>query len=124
MLKVDSFDISAYYYLTMAITKKIRDGLIKMVFGKQVTPRGLFELSEYFRRHAPINFVNEKTSEGLVAKSTNFRHGSIVTFGRDEKELDKNIKDAILTSFSIPSSYSREANVVNTKEKTHEYALA
>lgn len=103
----------------MAITKKIRDGLIRMVFGQYVTPRGLFELSEYFRRNNSIDFVGEKTQEGLVAKSTNFRHGSIVTFGKDEKELDKNIKDAILTSFCIPSSYSKEAKVVNTREQTH-----
>lgn len=107
----------------MAITKKIRDRLIRVVFGEYTTPRGLFDLSEYFRHFGPINFENEKTPEGFVTRSTNFRHGSIITSGKDEKELDKNIKDAILTSFSIPSSYAKEARVVNTKEKTQEYAL-
>ncbi len=108
----------------MAITKKVKDQIIRAIFGNSTTPRGLFELSEYFRRNGPINFNFEKTPDGLVAVSTNFRQGSIVTSGKDAKELDKNIKDAILTSFSVPSSYAKEARVVSAKEKAQEYALA
>jgi len=47
----------------------------------------------------------------IVAVSENFRYGSIVTFAEDEKRLDDKIKDAILTSFGIPSSYAKEAGI-------------
>jgi hypothetical protein len=111
-----------YIYLTtMSIVKKIKDFAIKVLFGKSATPRGLFELSEYFRLYEPIHFKNMKEGGELVARSTNFRYGSIVTSGKNKDELNKNIKDAILTSFGVPSSYANEAKVINTKEQ---YALA
>lgn len=46
-----------------------------------------------------------------MARSTNFRYGSIITSGKDEQEVDRNIKDAILTSFEIPSAYSADAKL-------------
>ncbi len=87
-------------------------------------PRGLFELSEYFRHFAPINFRYEKEDGSIVAVSTNFRYGSIITSGKNETDLDKNIKDAILTAFLVPSSYAKEAKVININEQGREYALA
>lgn len=103
----------------MAIAKKVKDWLKKYLFGKQ-PPEGLFELQEYFRLYEPISFEKKLESDGFVAISTNFRYGSIITHGKTEKELDTNIKDAILTSFEIPSSYAEEAKVVSTKE-THAF---
>ena len=58
-----------------------------------------------------------------IAISTNFRYGSIVTSGKDVEELEKNIKDAILTSFDIPSSYAKEANILKVGQERG-YAFA
>ncbi|MDD2753303.1 MAG: hypothetical protein PHT44_01715 [Candidatus Portnoybacteria bacterium] len=105
--------------------KMVKDWLIRALWGKNVIPRGLFDLGQYFRGFGPIVFRHEKGEDGsIIAISTNFRYGSIVTSGRDEKELDKNIKDAILTSFKVPSSYAKEAKIIRTDEKKKEYALA
>lgn len=108
----------------MSIVKKTKDNLIKLLLGETSIPRGLLELNQYFRMNDPIHFEYKKSDDGIIAISTNFRHGSIVTSGKDEKELDKNIKDAILTSFEIPSSYAKEAKIYKTGERTEEYALA
>ncbi|MFH1326020.1 MAG: hypothetical protein ABIH48_00955 [Candidatus Falkowbacteria bacterium] len=108
----------------MSIIKKTKDQTIKLLFGKSVVPRGLFELNQYFRINDPIGFDVKKSGDGLVAVSNNFRHGSIVTSGKDKKELDKNIKDAILTSFEIPSSYSKEARIMKEGERQDSYVLA
>ncbi|MFA6424046.1 MAG: hypothetical protein WCV83_01890 [Candidatus Magasanikbacteria bacterium] len=109
----------------MSITKKAQDQLIKFLFGKSFVPRGLFELNQYFRLYDPINFKNEKGKDGMiVAVSTNFRYGSIVTSGKDLKTLDENVKDAILTSFDIPSSFAKEAKIYKTSDRQEEYALA
>ncbi len=95
----------------MSFIKKAKDNLIKLLLGGNAVPRGLFEMEQYFRHNGPINFRREKGDNSIVAVSTNFRYGSIVTSGKDEQELDRNIKDAILTSFEIPSSYAKEASV-------------
>lgn len=109
----------------MKLTKKAKDQLIKAFFGKTSVPRGLFELSQYFRNYEPINFREEKGENGnIVAISTNYRFGSIVTSGKTPEELDKNIKDAILTSFDVPSSYAKEAAIQNVNNKQGEYAIA
>ncbi len=109
----------------MSITKKAKDQLIKFLLGKSSVPRGLFELNQYFRLYAPINFRNEKGEAGeIIAISTNFRYGSIITSGKDLKTLDENIKDAILTSFDIPSSFAKEAKIYKTSDKQEEYAIA
>jgi len=107
----------------MVICKKVKDQIIKVFLGDSTVPRGLFELGEYFRLYGSINFEHQKGDGVIIAKSTNFRYGSIVTSGKDEKELDKNIKDAILTSFQLPSSYSKEAKICKVGEKQLEYAL-
>lgn len=107
----------------MGIVKRSQDFIVKIASGDYV-PRGLFELSEYFRINEPIKFEFRKEDGKLVAISTNFRHGSIITSGKNSQELDVNIKDAILTSFEVPSSYAKEAGVSRVGERKQEYALA
>ncbi|MDO8443647.1 MAG: hypothetical protein Q7S78_01515 [Candidatus Azambacteria bacterium] len=87
-------------------------------------PRGLFELSQYCRKFGGIHFDYKKENSEIIAISSGFKLGSIVTSGKDEKELDENIKDAILTFFEIPSSYSKEAKVCKVGEGQREYAIA
>lgn len=109
----------------MALVKVMKDRLGKALLGKSVVPAGLVELNRYFRNNAPIHFENHPEDGGvIVAVSTNFRFGSIVAQGRNEVELDRNIKDAILTSFEVPSSYAKEAGVRNVGETAGQYALA
>ncbi len=108
----------------MSIIKKTKDQFIKFFLGNDMVPRGLFELNEYFRMYGPIKFECKKNNDNIIGISTNFRHGSIVTSGKNEKDLDKNIKDAILTSFEIPSSYTQEAKLYRQGEIQKEYAFA
>ncbi len=109
----------------MSLTKQIKDQLIKVLLGKASVPRGLFELAQYFRNYGSLNFKYEKGEDDkIIAISTNFRYGSIVTSGKNPEQLDKNVKDAILTSFEIPSSYDREAAIYKVGDKQGEYALA
>jgi len=106
------------------IYKKIKDYLIKFLLGSKTVPQGLFELSQYCRMFGGIHFDYKKENGAIIAISSGFKHGSIVTSGRNEEELDKNIKDAILTFFEIPSSYRKEAKVCKVGEKQREYAIA
>ena len=109
----------------MSALKMAKDQFIKALWGKNIVPRGLFDLGTYFRDYGSINFKHEKGEDGsIVAISTNFRYGSIITSGKDDKELDKNIKDAILTSFKVPSSYAKEAKIERADEKKKDYVLA
>ena len=109
----------------MPITKRLKDQLIKLLLGKNSVPRGLFELNQYFRQHGPIVFHFEQGADNnIIAISDNFLFGSIVTSGNNQQELDANIKDAILTSFEIPSSYYQEANIIKVGQEQKEYALA
>lgn len=105
--------------------KVFRDYIARVILGQYSVPRGLYDSREYFREHGAIAFKYEKTKEGIVARSKNFRWGAIVTFGKTPQELDRRIKDAILTSFEIPSSYAKEAKIkkVGSVDK-REYALA
>src|SRR3989339_1677368 len=106
----------------MSIIKQTKDQLLRWRMGKNFVPTGLFVLSQYFRANAPITFTFEKQSDGLIiAKSNNFRYGSIITSAPNELALDANIKDAILTAFQVPSSYSKKAGVKRVDEK--EYAF-
>jgi hypothetical protein len=105
-------------------TKKVKDYIMRLVLGKEYVPRGLFELHQYFRNYEPIEFRFTNEGESIIAESKNFRHGSIVTSGRDSKELNKNIKDAIMTSFEVPSSFSKEADIKQVRKEKKEYAFA
>ncbi len=107
----------------MGFLKRSKDAIAKTTSGGYV-PRGLFELSEYFRTNKAINFEFHNENGKIVAVSTNFRHGSIITVGKNTKELDANIKDAILTSFEVPSSYAKEASISRVDEQKQGYALA
>ena len=60
----------------------------------------------------------------MIAASNNFRFGSIVTAGKNERELDRNIKDAILTAFDIPSAYAKDAKLYHEGETAKAYAAA
>lgn len=104
--------------------KLVKDYTTKYLLGEDAIPRGLYEVSEYFRNYGPIVFKYTEEEGQIIAKSTNFKCGVIVTSGRNAQELDSNIKDAILTSFSIPSSYAKEANIKKVNSDSKEYALA
>jgi len=110
----------------MAILKELKDNFIKVISGGPTVPRGLFELQDYFRLYGPIHFENINKKDYIIARSTNFHWGSIMTEGKNEKELDQNVQDAILTAFEIPSSYSKEASIkkVGSVDKKKEYAIA
>ena len=109
----------------MLYIKIINDYIRKAVLPKGYVPEGLVELLRYSRNYGSIKFNFTKSQDGfIVAESENFRYGSIVTSGKDDKELDTNIKDAILTAFSIPSSYSKEAKIMNDLERAREYVVA
>ena len=108
----------------MAITKKIKDQLIRLLNGKDGVPRGLFEMDKYFRLYGPIRFEDKHKGDRIVAVSVNFNQGTIITSGDNKEDLDNNIKDAILTAFEIPSSYASEARVHKLDDKQGEYAIA
>lgn len=108
----------------MSIVKKTKDHFIKLIFGKAVVPRGLSELNNYFRIHGPINFKFQKGEDSIVAVSTDFVYGSIITSAKNCEEIDEKIKDAIMTSFEVPSSYAKEADIKKVCDKKEEYAFA
>ena len=111
------------YIDTMRITKVAKDYVVKGILGTAAVPRGLFELNQYFRHYKVINFKKHKEDDLIVAVSSDFQFGSIVTTGADENELDEKIKDAILTAFDIPSSYQKEAGIMRVGDKKDAYAL-
>ena len=108
----------------MNVLKVTKDKAMKTLLGKSVVPSGLVELNKYFRLYGPINFQNHQEDGVQVSVSTNFKYGSIITYGKDASELDRNIKDAILTSFEIPSVYLKEAGIIRVGESKDSYALA
>jgi len=73
----------------MAILKVLTDQLAKALFDtKGVLPRELFDLNQYFRHHGPINFSFKREGGFIIAVSTDFRHGSIISSGKNQEELD------------------------------------
>jgi len=107
----------------MSLYKQAKDHLIRAFLGKNAAPAGLVELNRYFRLYDPINFNYEKQEDGsLVAVSTNFRYGSIITSAARQDELDEKIKDAILTAFEVPSSYAKDAGIHRVAEKGYAFA--
>lgn len=101
----------------------IKKYFIKIFCGNYL-PEELFDLTNYFRHYRYINFTYKKELGKIIAISTNFRYGTIITSGRSKRELDKNIKDAILTAFEVPSAYAREAKIVGEGAYKQAYALA
>jgi len=96
----------------MSPVKVISDWLFKAYLtSHKAVPSGLVDMQRYFRSNDAIKFHYYKEEGVIVAVSENFRYGSIVTFAENEKQLDFKIKDAILTSFGIPTSYAKEAAI-------------
>ncbi len=108
----------------MNLLKVTKDKAIKALLGKATVPSGLYELNKYFRQYGPIEFKHHKDDGLIISVSTNFKYGSIIAHGRNLEELDKNVRDAILTSFEVPSSYKKEAAIVKEGERQNAYALA
>lgn len=100
----------------MNIVKILKDKVARKLSGESYIPESLFTYSEYFRNFHSINFTFHTEGGVLVAVSTDFKYGSIVTSGKSQVELDKNIKDAILTSFEIPSVYADKINLQKAEE--------
>lgn len=108
----------------MDVLKVAKDHLNKLLSGNRM-PREVFELRKYFSLYGAIEFKREVQEDGsFVAISTNFNRGSIITSGKTEEELDRNIKDAILTMFSVPSAYAKEAGVRKASSGALQYAAA
>ncbi len=109
----------------LKVTKDyIGKAVLKIFFGGRTVPRELLDLSDYFRHFGPIRFDYKQEGSVTVAISSNFRHGSIIAHGRNQEELENNIKDAILTSFDLPSAYQKEAEIKKVGGRAGEYALA
>ncbi len=109
----------------MSSAKIIKDWLFKAYLqSHSVVPSGLVDLQKYFRNNGAIRFNFHHEDGLIVAVSENYRYGSIVTFGKNETELDAKIKDAILTSFGIPSSYAKEAALHREGAEQMAYAAA
>ncbi|MBI4598733.1 hypothetical protein HY734_00880 [Candidatus Uhrbacteria bacterium] len=102
----------------MSFYKQAKDQLVRLILGSNAVPRGLVDLNHYFRFYGPIHFRHEKQEDGsIVAISQDFRYGSIITRAERLEELDEKVKDAILTAFEVPFSYSREAGVHRVGER-------
>lgn len=108
----------------MSVIKQVKDYLIKILWDGKSVPRELLELNEYFRNYGAIHFEEKEESGEFITISKDFKYGSIITSGKTREELDKNVEDAILTSFEIPSSYRKEANLHKVGQKNHSYAIA
>lgn len=108
----------------MNIIKITKDWLIKQLnHSPEFVPMGLVELQRYFRSNGPIEFKIEQQGDFYIATSQNFQYGSIIASAKNAENLDNKIKDAILTSFKIPSAYKNEAGIARQGEK-REYAAA
>lgn len=108
----------------MSWIKVIKDQAAKALRPADYVPEGLLELVRYSRDYKGISFHFEKVDNAIVARSTDFRFGSIITSGKDAQELDKNIKDAILTAFEIPSAYAAKADIRSMDELHMKYVAA
>jgi hypothetical protein len=112
-----------YEISNMSLYKQTKDALIRALLGKNAVPAGLSELNRYFRIYGPINFKYEKQQDGsFVAASSDFHYGSIITSAKSLNELDSKIKDAILTSFEVPSSYAKDAAIKRVNEGAYAFA--
>jgi len=81
-------------------------------------------LHDYFRYHEGINFEYKKKKDLIVAISKDFKHGTIITSGKNFKELEDKIRDAILTAFDVPSVYQDKVKLNPVGKFKKEYALA
>lgn len=104
--------------------KFLKDSATKLFSGNRLPP-GVLELRRYFAVYKEINFVKEVQPDGtIVAVSTDFHQGGIVTSGKDEEQLKENIEDAILTAFDVPGVYAKEAGIRQVGKHKLRYAPA
>lgn len=122
-IKVYNKLVKTYSY-SMLSTKVLKDRLVKFLLGQDYVPGSLYDCSEYFRHYSAIKFEYHNEDGLIVAVSTDFKYGSIITSAKNEKELDRNIKDAILTSFEVPSVYLDKVNLYKVGDQMEGYALA
>lgn len=107
----------------MSLFKQTKDWLSKFVIPEEVKPSGLVELNKYFRLYGPIHFEHKLQEDGsIVAISSDFKYGSIIAHAKSEERLETEIVDAILTSFEVPSSYAREAQVQRVGKKQYAFS--
>lgn len=105
--------------------KIAKDWIAKRFLGSSTVPKSLSDLNHYFAVYKTINFSYKKLEDGsLLAMSSDFVYGSIVTSGKNEDDLGSNIPDAILTAFEVPSAYAKEANIHRVAAGEFSYALA
>lgn len=107
----------------MKLYKVAKDYINKFALGKGFVPKGLNDSKEYFRLYGPIHFEYRHEDGLIIARSTNFRYGSIITEASTKNELEKKIKDAILTAFEVPSAYAGQAQIRRVGE-ANGYVLA
>lgn len=87
------------YKQAIDLLTKGRDKIVAHLFNESYVPVGLSDLNHYFRTYGAIHFRHEKQSDGsIVAISSNFRYGTIITHAQRLEELDEKVKDAVLTS--------------------------
>jgi len=110
----------------MQYSKKIKDNLFKILFQisyKNFVPKSVFDVHEYFRIYPAIQFMYKKEHGKYIAISENFRYGSIITSAETIEQLEKEIEDAILTAFEVPSSYAKEVKIHKIGNQERKYAL-
>ncbi len=107
----------------MTLSKRISDIARKHLLGED-SRHELEELRRYFSVYGPINFDYHREDGIIVAVSTDFRHGTIITNGRNELELDRNIRDAILSMFGVSSAFQKEAGIHNVNDHRYAYVAA
>jgi hypothetical protein len=101
----------------MEVLKVVKDHIDKWVFHRGQMPLEVKEWKKYVAVNGAVTFKFDEQEDGSwVASSTNFKYGSIITSADSKEDLDSEIKDAILTAFSIPSAYAGEAKVLNSKD--------
>ena len=108
----------------MSILKVAKDQVKKLLLPKDYVPEGLLEWLRYARDNHGITFTYEQEDGVIVATSTNFRYGSIVTSGKTQEEVDHNIRDAILTAFEIPSTFADRAAIRKEGDSLAQYVAA
>lgn len=82
---------------------------IKSFFPSRKGRKSLQELSEFLRREGGVSFnvreFEDESGRYFMAESVNVPNKSIITTGESLASLEKNIKDAIFTSFEVPYFY-------------------
>lgn len=85
---------------------------IKSFFPSKKGKKSLEDLSEFLKREGGISFnvreFQDESGRYFLAESVNIPNKSIITTGESLAGLERNIKDAIFTSFEVPYFYCNE----------------